>query len=248
MICRMLVVILCWYCTQVLASTSLTLYAYHSSPPFVINPDAETGLNYDLVRALQLQLGESYRLEFKQLPRHLLNERLNAGQPTIVLWANPTWFTNKAQPYVWSNTVFIDRDVFVTLSDYNGKIEQLTDLAGSTLGALRGYSYPGVNELVSQHRVTRLDADSDKENLARLQERNVDQIVITRSSFLYYARQQQYLGKMKIVGQPYPNYQRQILLTQHYQSLLTDFDNAIVALPKQRFWISRLELYGLKPE
>lgn len=248
MISRILAGILCWCCTQALASTSLTLYAYHNSPPFVINADTETGLNYDLVRALQQQLGDSYRLEFKQLPRHLLNERLNAGQPTIVLWASPTWFTNKAQPYLWSNTVFIDRDVFVTLSDSTVKVEQLTDLAGSTLGALRGYSYPGVNELVSQHRLTRLDADTDKENLARLLERNVDHIVITRSSFLYYARQQQHLGKMKIIGQPYPNYHRQLLLTHHYQALLNDFDKAIQALPKQQFWISRLELYGLKTD
>lgn len=248
MISRILVGILCWYSCQTLASTSLTLYAYHSSPPFVINSDTETGLNYDLVRALQQQLGDNYRLEFKQLPRHLLNERLNAGLPTIVLWASPTWFTNKTKPYAWSNTVFIDRDVFVTLSDSTARVEQLTDLAGSTLGAIRGYSYPGVNELVSQHRLTRLDADNDKENLARLLERNVDQIVITRSSFLYYARQQQHLGKMKIIGQPYPNYHRQLLLTHHYQTVLADFDNAILALPKQQFWTSRLELYGLKTD
>jgi len=248
MICRILAGILCWYCAEALASSRLTIYAYHSSPPFVINADTETGLNYDLVRALQQQLSAKYQLEFKPLPRHLLNERLNAGLPTIVLWANPTWFTNKAQPYFWSNTVFVDRDVFVTLSDSTAKVEQLTDLAGSTLGALRGYSYPGVNELVSQHRLTRLDTDTDKENLARLRERNVDQIVITRSSFLYYARQQQHLGKMKIIGQPYPNYHRQLLLTHHYQSVLADFDTAILALPKQQFWTSRLELYGLKTD
>lgn len=246
MLSRILAAALCWICLQAQASTTLTLYAYHSSPPFVINPDTETGLNYDLVRALQLQLGTSYNFEYKYLPRHLLNERLRAGLPTIVLWANPAWFSHKAKPYVWTNPVFTDKDLFVTLSDSHHSAQQLTDLAGSTLGALRGYSYPGVNELVSQHRVTRLDADSDKENLARLQERNVDQIIITRSSFLYYARQQQYLGKMKIIGQPYPGYQRQLLLTHHYQSLVADFDQAILALPKQQFWSSRLELYGLK--
>lgn len=248
MISRLLAAILCWCSMQSQASTSLTIYAYHNSPPFVINADTETGLNYDLVRALQQQFGTRYHLEYKLLPRHQLNERLKAGLPTIVLWANPTWFVHQTKPYVWSHTVFVDRDLIVTLSDSHQKIAQLTDLAGSTLGALRGYSYPGVNELVNQHRLTRLDADSDKENLARLQERNVDQIIITRSSFLYYARQQQYLGKMKILGQPYPSYHRQLLLTQHYQSLLADFDQAILSLPKQQFWTSRLELYGLKTD
>ncbi len=248
MIRRMLAGFLCCCCAQVLASTGLTLYAYHQSPPFVINTDKATGLNYDVMRALQQQLGSQYHLELKQLPRHQLNERLRKGLPTIVLWANPAWFSNKAQPYLWTYPVFTDRDVFVTLSDSNHKVQQLTDLAGNTLGALRGYSYPGVNELVTQHQLTRLDAESDKENLTRLLERNVDQIVITRSSFLYYARQQQYLGKMKIVGQPYPSYQRQLLLTEHYQSLLADFDQAILALPKQQFWSTRMELYGLKAD
>jgi len=248
MISRILTCVICWFCAQAMATTHLTLYAYHSSPPFVVNQDTETGLNYDLVRALQQQLGDRYQLEFKLLPRHLLNERLNAGLPAIVLWASPAWFTNKAQPYLWSNSVFMDRDVFVTLSDTSTTVAQLTDLAGSTLGALRGYSYPGVNELVAQHRLTRLDADSDKENLTRLLERNVDHIVISRSSFLYYARQQQHLGKMKIIGQPYPNYQRQLLLTRHYQSELAEVDQAILALPRQQFWTSRLALYGLKPE
>ncbi|MFN6969242.1 MAG: substrate-binding periplasmic protein [Rheinheimera sp.] len=247
MISRFLSAIFCWYCVHTQASTTLTLYAYHQSPPFVINADTETGLNYDLIRALQQQLGDSYRLQYQQLPRHLLNERLNAGLPTIVLWANPAWFSHQQYPYTWSNTLFVDRDLFVTLSDSEQQVEQLTDLTG-TLGALRGYRYPGVDELIKQHQLTRLDADSDKENLARLQERTVDQIVITRSSFLYYARQQQYLGKMKIVGQPYPTYHRQLLLTHHYQTLLTDFNQAILALPQQPFWNSRRALYGLKSE
>lgn len=230
------------------AATNLTLYGYHSSPPFVINAEAETGLNYDLVRALQHQLGSEYHLHYKHLPRHLLNARLESDEPAIVLWANPAWFSNKSQPYLWSNALFIDRDVFVSHREFNGDLSQLSNLAGNTVGALRGYSYPGVNELVQQHRVTRLDAESDKENLARLLERNVDHVVITRSSFLYYGRQQHYLGKLRIVGEPYPAYKRQLLFTHHYQNLLPAFDKAIEQLPKQEFWTARLELYGLKSQ
>ncbi len=244
-----LLLLCCWlFLPQLWATTNLTLYGYHSSPPFVINAEAETGLNYDLVRALQLQLGGQYQLQYKFLPRHQLNARLDAGEPTIVLWANPAWFTNKVRPYLWSTVLFSDRDVFVSHREFSGDLTQLDNLAGSTLGAIRGYSYPGVNELVQQRRVTRLDAESDKENLARLLERNVDHVVITRSSFLYYGRQQHYLGKLRIVGEPYPAYKRQLLLTQDYQSLLSAFDKAIEELPKQEFWTARLELYGLKSQ
>ncbi|WP_333796734.1 substrate-binding periplasmic protein [Rheinheimera sp.] len=246
---KKLLLLCCWlFFPQLSAATQLTLYAYHSSPPFVINAEAETGLNYDLVRALQQQLGDKYQLQYKYLPRPQLNARLQSGEPTIVLWANPAWFSNKVQPYSWTEEIFTDRDVFVSHREFAGDLTELNNLAGSTLGAIRGYSYPGVNELVEQRRVTRLDAESDKENLARLQERNVDHVVITRSSFLYYGRQQQYLGKFRIVGEPYPAYKRQLLLSQHYQNLLGAFDKAINELPKQEYWTARLELYGLKTQ
>jgi polar amino acid transport system substrate-binding protein len=230
------------------ASTRLTIYAYHSSPPFMVNAETEAGLNYDVIRALALQLGNQYELDLQLITRPELNERLSQDKAAIVLWANPAWFTAQKQPYHWSSPLFIDREIFVSPMDFIGKINQLTDLAGSTLGAIEGYKYPGVDELITQHHVTRFDAKTDKENLTHLLERTVDHIVITRSSFLYYGRQQQFLGKMKIVGQPYPSYKRQILLTHHYTALLPDLERALTALQQQTEWKARLELYGLKSQ
>lgn len=230
------------------ASTRLTIYAYHSSPPFMVNAETETGLNYDVIRALALQLGNQYELDLQLITRPELNERLSQDKAAIVLWANPAWFAAQKQPYHWSSPLFIDREIFVSPMDFIGKINQLTDLAGSTLGAIEGYKYPGVDELITQHRVTRFDAKTDKENLMHLLERTVDHIVITRSSFLYYGRQQQFLGKMKIVGQPYASYKRQILLTHHYTALLPDLERALAALQQQTEWKARLELYGLKSQ
>ena len=126
------------------ASTRLTIYAYHSSPPFVINAETDTGLNYDLVRALTLQLGNQYEIDYQLITRPELNERLAQDKPAIVLWANPAWFQAKNKPYHWSSPLFIDREIFVSPTDFRGKIEQITDLAGSTLGAIEGYKYPGL--------------------------------------------------------------------------------------------------------
>ncbi len=230
------------------ASTRLTIYAYHNSPPFVINAETETGLNYDLVRALAQQLGSQYQVDYQPITRPELNERLAQDKAAIVLWANPAWFQAKNQPYHWSSPLFIDREIFVSPMDFVGKVEKLTDIVGSTLGALEGYKYPGVDELIAQHRITRFDAKTDKENLSRLIDRTVDHIVITRSSFLYYGRQQQFLGKMKIVGQPYPSYKRQILLTHHYTAVLPELERALTVLHHQADWKARLDLYGLKPQ
>jgi len=233
--------------SPVAATTVVTLYAYHNAPPFVINADTETGLNYDLLRALQQELGDMYQLNLQQISRPELNQRLAAQLPTIALWTNPAWFDVAQQPYLWSGTLFSDREVFVSPYASAVKIQQLTELTGSRIGAIRGYSYPGLNELIAQGKVQRIDADSDKENLARLLEKQLEHVVITRSSFLYYGRQTQYLGKLKITGQPYPAYRRQILFSRHYQDIYPQFELALQRLTLQKYWLDRLSLYGLKP-
>ncbi len=229
------------------ALTVVTLYSYHNAPPFVINADTETGLNYDLVQALQQELGEQYQLNLQQISRPELNQRLAAKLPTIALWTNPAWFAAVEPAYLWSGTLFTDREVFVAAHSHPGKIQHLAELTGSRLGALRGYSYPGLNELIAEGKLQRIDADSDKENLARLLEKQLEHVVITRSSLLYYGRQSQYLGKLKITGQPYPSYRRQILFSRDYQALYPQFEQALQRLTQQQYWLGRLELYGLKP-
>lgn len=237
---------LCWL-QPAAAATVITLYSYHNAPPFVINADTETGLNFDLLHALQQELGSQYQLELQQISRPELNQRLAAKQPAIVLWTNPAWFDEAESAYLWSGSLFTDREVFVSPKRTQHKIQQLNELTGSRLGVIRGYSYPGVNELVAEGKLQRVDADSDKENLARLLENQLEYVVITRSSFLYYGRQSQYLGKLSICGQPYPPYRRQILFTDHYQQDYPQFEQALQRMTQQAYWLRRLDLYGLKP-
>lgn len=236
----------CWL-SPATATTVVTLYAYHNAPPFVINAENDTGLNYDLIRALQQELGDQYQLNLQQISRPELNQRLAAKLPTIALWTNPAWFAADAEPYLWSGTLFSDREVFVSPYQHAHKIQQLNELTGSRIGAVRGYSYPGLNELIAEGKIQRIDTDSDKENLTRLLEKQLEHVVITRSSFLYYGRQTQYLGKLKITGQPYPAYRRQILFTRDYQQLYPEFEQALQRLTLQKYWLDRLSLYGLKP-
>lgn len=232
--------------TNSIASTRLVIYSYHSAPPFVLNADKETGLNYDLMRALSAQLSDRYQLDYQPITRSELNQRLATGQAAIVLWANPAWFKAAKKPYHWTQPIVSDREIFVSPITFQRTIKQLTDLAGSQLGTLEGYKYPGVDELIATGQLSRVDAKTDKENLTRLADGSVDHLVITRSSFLYYGRQAQFLGKMKISGQPYPSYQRHLLLTHHYSNQLSDIEQALSVLNQQTQWQARLDLYGLK--
>lgn len=224
----------------------LPLYSYHAVPPFTVNAQAQTGLNYDLLQGLQHMLGDGYQLSLQYVPRPVLNARLASGQPTIVLWANPAWFSQYGPGLLWSPVLFTDREVFVSHYQDGRKINQLTDLAGQRVGTLKGYRYPGLDALFENGTASRVEADSDQENLAALLEQRVDQLVITRSSLLFFGRQPQFLGKLTITGQPYPAYSRQILLTPHYQPHVAVISAAIEQLSQQSSWQQRLDLYGLK--
>lgn len=226
--------------------TDLTLYSYHTVPPFVVNIQQQTGLNYDLVTSLQQELGPDFRLTLQSLPRPLLNQRLAQGLPTIVLWANPAWFEQPPQRYLWTPALFSDREVFVSHYQGSRKIQQLSELQGLRVGTVRGYQYPGLEQLFASGAVRRVDSDSDPDNLAALLEQEIDYLVITRSSFLFFGRQPQFFGKLTITGQPYPAYQRQILLTSHYSGQHAQISAAVTRLQQQTHWQNRLDLYGLR--
>jgi len=240
--------LLLFYCglLQAAEPVQLQVYSYHTVPPFVVNSQAQTGLNYDLLQGLQQELGPGYQLSLHYIPRPELNARLASGQPAIVLWANPAWFNQYGPGLLWSSTLFADREVFVSHYQGGRKIHQLKDLKGLRVGAVKGYRYPGLDPLFDDGSVLRVEFDSDQETLAALLELRVDQLVITRSSLLFFGRQPQFLGKLTITGQPYPAYNRQILLTPHYQPHFVAFSHAVERLSQQHSWQQRLDLYGLK--
>lgn len=227
------------------AAQHIDLYAYHAAPPFLVNPDTGTGLNSDMVKALQPLVGASYQLHLKQVARTELNQRLAQGLPTIVLWTHPSWYGDDARRYLWVGPLFGDRDVLVSLATDKW---QPFPTDGYTLGAIKGYSYPGLNEKVAAGQMKRLDAVSDKENLLKLLDHSVDAIMITRSSFLYFAKQPQYVGKFHVVGQPYEDYHRQVLLSGHYKEFAPVLSEALKQLENSTVWQERLELYGLKAD
>lgn len=248
--CRFVIVIAWLWVPQSWARQTATvqqieLFAYHNAPPFLVNIDTNSGLNADLVKALQPLVGEGYRLTLTLVSRPELNQRLAAHQPTIVLWTHPSWYGEQASQLLWAAPLFSDRDVLV------GRVSEKRQpfpLDGATFAALQGYSYPGLNERVQAKTLQRVDSSSDKENLLKLADGQVDVVMITRSSFLYFAKQPQFIGKFHVVGQPYDAYRRQILLTAHYRDFLPVLQQALATLEQSSAWQERLAIYGLKAD
>lgn len=225
------------------AAEHLIISSYHDAPPFLINPQHQSGLNQDFVNAIAPMLAPDYTVELKLINRPQLNEQLTNDQPAIVLWAHPDWFTEHPLPLYWAGPLFSDREVLIARRK-TPKVNP--DIAGLTLAARNGYHYQGLDQRVADHSLTRVDFNSDRAMLAEVLVGKADVAVITRSSFVYYVQQPQFLGKLTIVGQPYPDYQRQILLSHHYQTLQPKLQQAIEKLKDDPHWQRRLAVYGLK--
>ncbi|WP_339671637.1 transporter substrate-binding domain-containing protein [Dasania marina] len=228
-------------------SQTITLYAYHNAPPFVINAAADKGLNYDFLKALQSHAPSNIHFQYQYIERPQLNQRLIAGLPTIALWANPVWFNDSEQKkYLWSRPLFSDKDVVVAKKQSSLQYYSPSDLSGLTIGVRKGYYYAGVSELMSSEEIIRKDAASDKGNIEQLMRGDVDAIIISKSSFFYYAKLLKVISATAIVGQPHSSYKRHLLISHHYQAQEQAINDALLKLSKDENWRFRLTIYGLQ--
>ncbi|MCR8921323.1 transporter substrate-binding domain-containing protein [Dasania sp. GY-MA-18] len=239
------VILLVWASCCYASPETLIFYSYHNAPPFIINSDSASGLNYDFVKAMQLAVGEKYTIEYQFIDRVALNQRLAEDKPTILMWANPKWFDVQGLNFSWTQATFLDSDVVVSLRSSSFKYEGQESLLGKTVGARAGHNYSAAVPLLGSEKIKRVDASSDEENIENLLSGKVDAIFIVRSSALYIARAKGYVPSLYMSKKPLYTYRRYLLLTHHYQHVMDDVDRAIMDLSDQFFWQKRLKLYDL---
>ncbi|MCR8921147.1 transporter substrate-binding domain-containing protein [Dasania sp. GY-MA-18] len=229
------------------AQQTITLYAYHDAPPFVIDSKAGKGLNFDFFNTLKNHAPADIRFEYQFITRPELNKRLAAGLPTIALWANPVWFKDTQQEkYLWSRALFSDKDVVIARKGSSLLYHQPSDLNGLTVGTRTGYYYAGVSELMSENKIQRMDVSNDKANIEQLIRGDVDAIIISKSSFFYYAKLLKVISSTAIVGQPHSSYKRHLLISRHYQAQEQAINDILLKLSKDENWRFRLTIYGLQ--
>ena len=217
----------------------LPIYAYHADPPFVISNAKRTGINYDFISALQ-KAQPGLTIEYRYRDRKTINALLKAGEPMIVMWTNPAWFEN-SEAYLWTRSLFWDKDIVVSRSTSDFQFNSIGDLAGLRLGGREGYHYNGLENA----KVTRVDAVNDQDNIQQLLDYKVDVIIISKSSFLYYVRNLQLYNKVKILGNPLTKFQRKLLVSTHYKGFFPSLDASIGNIIQQNSWHNRVMLYGL---
>lgn len=224
----------------------ITIYAYHLKPPYIIDLESESGLYFDLVNYLnqknpKLQFHLSY-LPRKRLDIYLKRKQLNG----FIMGVNPAWFKDKAkEKYLWTSTLFDDRDDIIsnikTPIEYQGP----KSLYGKSIGGVLGYYYFGINEAVSEGKIKREDANSEKSLLEMIMRERVSAGIISNATYNYLVDKQGWQGKFHLSQEPHDLYTRHILVPRELENLFPPLLSITENMLSEPKWRSILDKYRI---
>ena len=224
--------------------TLVTVYIYHFKPPFVTNIDRSQGLYFDFTAELNAH-SDTYRFETVYVPRKRLERLLAADEMDgILLGVNPVWFNDKQETkYLWTTSVFTDQDEFVSLSSQAFEYQDQHSFNGKILGGVRGFYYFGINELVKDNKVVRADTSSEVDLFSMLLNKRIDTAIISRSTFDYLVKTNNWSGNFHLSKKPHDSYERRILVTKKLADVYQHISPIIDALADNNQWQNTLKQY-----
>ncbi len=222
----------------------MTVYAYHLQPPLIIDIDNQTGLYFDFVRQLN-KLSDNYQFELAFVPRKRLEAMLQRDEMTgVLLGVNPKWFKDKAeQKYLWTSTVFTDRDEIVSLKATPLEYQSPNSLKGKVIGGVRGFYYAGINELVARGKVSRVDTAGEAALLTMLTKGRVDAAIIGRSMYDYLVKGSGLGNTFHLSEKPHDSYNRRVLVPKSQRAIFSHLQALITELDQDCLWQLALKQY-----
>jgi len=147
-------------------STPVNIYIGHKKPPYIINYEKKIGLYFDLVKFINKEVNKDstlYPFKIIYIPRKRLNRDLRSGNlDGLVLGANPIWYKDKSKTtYIWSPGIFKDKDVVISTSNDPFEYTTPQSFKDKVLVGVAGYYYQGVDELVSNRKIVRINVEDE---------------------------------------------------------------------------------------
>lgn len=227
----------------------VSVWVYHAFPPFIVSREDKTGISYDFVEALNEMSEEQYRFNIEVIPRQRLNYRLQDGVPGIVLWANPEWFEDqKKTNFLWSAPILRDRNVVVSPKVSALEYDGPHSLGGTTLIGVRGHRYVGIDPLIKQGILERIDLSSEEALLQFIAQGRGNVGIVPQSAVQYFMQKQALADRLYISDQPHSIYSRYILVQPQLEPLHDFIEGAIGSLKHFEDWKAAVERQGLGVE
>jgi ABC-type amino acid transport substrate-binding protein len=212
------------------------LLTYHDQPPYVTASGA--GLTYDLARYLAARLSLGL-IPVDVLPRKRLDEEILARQDGFVVpWINPSWFAPAVVDRMrLTKAILSDRNLVISAADAPVTYTTPADLIGHRYASVTGRKQIGIDPLVAQGRIERVDVRTVEQTIDLLRRRRVDFIVIPRTTWvaLVDATDEH---NFAIAETPHQVYDYYLMAPKSAAQLIDDLDTAIAFMRQDPVWLN----------
>jgi polar amino acid transport system substrate-binding protein len=160
-----------------LAAESLVFgYSNSDGAPYYIfrNGHLSSGFFYELGEAIGKEL--SVEVEFRGYPRNRIERALATGEISAILYENPGWMDHP-NDFMWSNPYYSESSLILFSKKSVSSVTSPDDLRGLRIGAILGYHYPELEPYFKNGYLTRDDAPTLDQNIAKLRLNRVDAII-----------------------------------------------------------------------
>ena len=213
----------------------VNVYTYHNHAPFIT--DKKEGITYDLIQNLNDNAQGTYTFKLKILPRSRLNYTLKpwinkecgvskeCASNWIVLWVNPKWGFGKDSLTNFSWTpLFEDSNAIIYSKDNKINYTNPNSLIGKKLAGISGHKYVGIDDLVKEKKIKRINGNNEKLNLEKVLSNRVDVTLLPNSSFNYYIKDDDEFNKLEKSKVAHQRYMRNIMTTSQNTELIKFLD------------------------
>ena len=209
----------------------INVYTYHNHAPFIIKKTE--GLSHDLIKHLNDNSNGEYIFKLKVVPRNRLNYTLKpwinkecgvtkeCASNWLVLWVNHKWGfgQDSLTNFSWTN-LFEDSNAIIYTKDKRIHYTNPNSLIGTKLAGISGHKYVGIDPLVKEGKIKRINGNNEEINLHKLLSKRVDVTLLPNSSFNYYVQHNDNLKNLEKSKIPHQKYMRNIMTTSKNTQLI----------------------------
>ncbi len=227
------------------AEEKVPLVTYHNAPPFIVDEKAEIGLTYDLARWLTARADGIYHFVVETMPRKRLDAMLGKPRAVVVPWVNPKWFEKVwISNQYWSQPYLNDSNAILSQSGKPFEYSGPKSVVGKTIAGLHGGRWIGLDGLVEQGKINRLDAQSYLQAIKMVLAGRADLAMVPDPVAKFYVTHGNLAGYLHFSIRPHSRYARHFLVTEK-KDLYQFMEKQIPIMGSDPYWIATVTKHGL---
>ena len=225
------------------------VWVYHDFPPFVIDVENREGLSFELADRLTEISDGDYNFQVDVLNRGRINHFVQSDVPGIVLWTNPLWFGDKTkEKFLWSTPLFHDSAAVISPKSAPIDFSAPTDLAGLRMTGVRGHRYAGLDELVADGQIQRIDMGSEEQQVLFVAHGRADVSVLAELAARFYVKSHGLSERVHFSKMPHSTFGRVILVQPQMRDEHAFIEQALKQLAQDPSWQEKLKSFGVQPD